>query len=65
MDDPTSSRGSCLCGEVRFVLTVRLGVLDGAPSVGPQYHSFDADRAPWEPPCDDGLPRYPGAPPPA
>lgn len=43
-------------------VSVRLGVLDDPPSTGPQFHSFDADRASWEPHCDDGLPRHPGAP---
>lgn len=43
-------------------VSVRLGGLDDPPSVGPQFHSFDADRAAWEPTCDDGLPRFPGPP---
>ncbi len=43
-------------------VSVRLGCLDDPPSTPPQFHSFWADRAGWEPVCDDGLPRFDGPP---
>jgi hypothetical protein len=44
-------------------VSVRLGTLDDDPGIRPQYHSFAADRAPWDEQPDDGLPHYPGRPP--
>jgi hypothetical protein len=44
-------------------VSIRLGTLDDDPGIRPQYHSFAADRAPWDEQPDDGLPRYPGRPP--
>jgi hypothetical protein len=43
--------------------SVRLGALDGDPGVRPERHSYVDSRAPWEELPDDGLPRYPDAPP--
>jgi hypothetical protein len=42
---------------------VRLGALDGDPEVRPMRHSYVDSRAPWDELPDDGLPRYPDAPP--
>jgi hypothetical protein len=44
-------------------VSVRLGALDGDPGIAPQYHSHTDATAPWDTLPDDGLPRYPGAPP--
>ena len=44
-------------------VSIRLGSLDDDPGIRPEYHSFTADAAPWHELPDDGLPRYPGAPP--
>jgi hypothetical protein len=44
-------------------ISIRLGSLDGDPEIRPQYHSFVDSRAVWEKLPDDGLPRYPEAPP--
>ncbi len=44
-------------------VSIRLGVLDDDPGIGPQYHSQTASAAPWETLPDDGLPRYPAAAP--
>jgi hypothetical protein len=44
-------------------VSVRFGTLDGDPQIKPQYHSFVDSRAPWDELPDDGLPRYPRAPP--
>jgi hypothetical protein len=44
-------------------VSVRLGTLDDDPGIRPQYHSFAADRAPWDEQPDDGLPHYRGRPP--
>ena len=38
---------------------VRLGAIDGDPSIRPQWRQFTAYAAPWEEIPDDGLPRYP------
>jgi hypothetical protein len=43
-------------------VSVRLGPLDGDPGIAVQFHSFAGDPAPWEPACDDGLPRFDGPP---
>lgn len=43
-------------------VSVRLGCLDGPPSTGPQFHSYDADRPVWDPALEDGLPRFAGPP---
>ena len=61
-----------LCGSAVFsrsptdptVVGVRLGALDGDPGIRPQWHQYVSYAAPWEPLPDDGLPRYPEAPPP-
>jgi hypothetical protein len=45
-------------------ISVRLGSVDGDPGIRPQFHTFVADRAPWDEIHDD-LPQYPGAAPPA
>ena len=39
-------------------VSVRLGALDGEPSVGPGYHSFVGSKAGWEVVPADGLPRF-------
>lgn len=59
------------CGSALFsrdparpeVMGVRLGTVDGDPGVRPGGHQFTAYAAPWEPIPDDGLPRWPEAPP--
>ena len=59
------------CGSALFarppgaadVVAVRLGTLDRDPGIRPQWHQYVAYAAPWEPLPDDGLPRYPEAPP--
>lgn len=43
-------------------VSVRLGPLDDDPGITVQFHSFAAAPAPWEPACDDGLPRFDGPP---
>lgn len=61
-----------LCGSSLFggnwpdgpEVSVRLGALDRDPGIPPQYHSFTDSKAAWETLPDDGLPRYPGPPPP-
>lgn len=44
-------------------VSIRLGCLDGDPQIKPQYHTFVANKAPWDDICDD-LPQYPGRLPP-
>jgi hypothetical protein len=44
-------------------ISVRLGALEADPGIRPQYRSFVDSRAPWDELPDDGLPRYPAAPP--
>jgi hypothetical protein len=44
-------------------VSVRLGALDGDPGIAPQYHSHVDSKAAWDTLSEDGLPRYPGAPP--
>ena len=46
-------------------VSVRLGALDADPGIAPQYHSHTDATAAWDTLPHDGLPRYPGAPPPA
>jgi hypothetical protein len=41
------------------VMSIRLGAFDGDPGIRPQYRQFVTYAAPWEPPPDDGLPRFP------
>jgi hypothetical protein len=41
-------------------VSVRLGALDGEPSVRPSYHNFVDSAAAWEQLPDDGLPRFSG-----
>ena len=45
-------------------LAVRLGSFDGDPGIRPSARQFVDYAAPWEPPPDDGLPRYPERRPP-
>jgi hypothetical protein len=45
------------------VMSVRLGAIDGDPGVRPEFRQHVESAALWEPIPDDGLPRYPGAPP--
>jgi hypothetical protein len=40
------------------VISVRLGAFDGDPGIRPQWRTFVAYAAPWEPIPDDDLPRY-------
>jgi hypothetical protein len=40
-------------------MSVRLGAFDGDPGVRPQWRTFVAYAAPWEPIPDDGLERHP------
>ena len=42
----------------RGMLHLRLGTLDEAPSLRPQFHSYVASKAAWDVICD-GLPQYP------
>lgn len=44
-------------------VSVRLGALDADPGIRPQHHSYVESRAAWEELPDDGLPKYPAAPP--
>jgi hypothetical protein len=46
-------------------MSVRLGVLDEDPGVGPSWRQFVAMAASWEPIPDDGVPRFAGRRPPA
>ena len=57
--------GASLCGASwpEGEISVRLGTLDGDPEIRPQYHSWVDSRLPWVELPDDGLDRYPGAPP--
>lgn len=41
------------------VMSVRLGAFDGDPGIRPQWRTFVAYAAPWEPIPDDGLERFP------
>jgi hypothetical protein len=41
------------------VLSVRFGVFDRDPGIGPTYRQYVAYAAPWEPIPDDGLERFP------
>lgn len=51
--------GSSLYAEKpkRGMLHLRIGTLDEAPSLRPQFHSFVASKAEWDTICD-GLPQY-------
>lgn len=42
----------------RGLLHLRLGVLDEAPALRPQFHSHVGSKAAWDEICD-GLPQYP------
>jgi len=44
--------------------TIKLGAFDDDPQVRPMRHAYVDSRAPWDELPDDGLPRYPDAPPP-
>jgi hypothetical protein len=52
--------GSSLYAEKpqRGMAHLRLGTLDEAPSLAPQFHSYVASKAPWYVICD-GLPQHP------
>lgn len=43
----------------RGMIHLRLGTLDEAPSLGPQFHSYVASKAEWDTSLGDGLPQYP------
>lgn len=51
--------GSSLYAEKpkRGMIHLRLGTLNKAPSLRPQFHSFVASKAEWDGICD-GLPQY-------
>jgi hypothetical protein len=65
-DDGFEKHFCSLCGSALFsrdpndhaILSVRLGSVDGDPGIRPQWHSYVAYAAVWEPLPDDGLPRY-------
>jgi hypothetical protein len=40
-------------------VVVRFGAFDEDPGIRPGLHQYVAYAAPWAPPPDDGLPRYP------
>ncbi len=72
---PDSGRVKAFCSECGSSLfgnwwpegehiSVRLGALDGDPKIRPERHSYVDSKAPWDELPDDGLPRYPDAPPP-
>jgi hypothetical protein len=54
--------GSHICsrdpGDAGLV-SVRFGAFDEDPGIRISAHQFTAYAAPWAPPPDDGLPRYP------
>ncbi len=54
-----SNCGSSLYAEKpkRGMLHLRIGTLNEAPSLRPQFHSFVASKAEWDSICD-GLPQY-------
>ena len=54
-----SNCGSSLYAEKpkRGMLHLRIGTLNEAPSLRPQFHSFVASKAEWDSVCD-GLPQY-------
>jgi hypothetical protein len=39
-------------------VSIRMGAFDDDPGIRPQFHTFVADRAPWDTITDD-LPQYP------
>jgi len=39
-------------------VAIRLGTLDGDPSIRPEWHSFVDSKPPWSELPDDGLPRF-------
>jgi hypothetical protein len=41
----------------RGMIHLRLGTLDEAPSLRPQFHSYVGSKAEWDTICD-GLPQY-------
>ncbi|RZK99729.1 MAG: GFA family protein [Rubrivivax sp.] len=43
----------------RGMVHLRLGTLDDAPSLRPQFHSYVASKAEWDTSLCDGLPQYP------
>ena len=42
-------------------VSIRMGAFDDDPGIRPQFHTFVADRAPWDTITDD-LPQYPQRP---
>jgi hypothetical protein len=46
------------------VVSVRSGTLTDDPQMKPSFHAYVASKAPWVDLPQDGLPQYPGAPPP-
>lgn len=66
-DDDGAVKAFCsVCGSSLFgrtwpdgpEISVRLGALDGDPSIRPEFHTFVDSRAPWDELPDDGLPRF-------
>lgn len=43
----------------RGMIHLRLGTLNEAPSLRPQFHSYVASKADWDSSLGDGLPQYP------
>jgi hypothetical protein len=41
-------------------VAIRLGTIDGDPSIRPEAHTWVSSAAAWEDIPDDGLPRYEG-----
>ena len=70
--EPEDGFAKAFCGECGSALwsvnpasgeiaAVRMGAFDSDPGVRPEYRTFVAYAAPWEPIPDDGLPRHPEA----
>jgi hypothetical protein len=51
--------------EGRGIAVVPMGAFDDDPGARPERHIFVESKASWEQISDDGLPRFPGPPPPA
>ena len=70
--EPSGGRVKAVCGSSLFggawpngeMASIRLGAFDDDPQVRPMRHAYVDSRAPWDELPDDGLPRYPDAPPP-
>lgn len=39
-------------------VSIRMGSFDDDPGISPQFHTFTADRPPWDRLPDDGLPQH-------